>query len=429
MPLVKADRAPMSDSAIHAMLNEGSLVELTRIQRELGREQVPSWYRDAWRKRHAAAADVLRARQTPCVVREMALVLHNVTYYLGTVEPPEQPNYYQYTDARMLDWYLASASDLDSFEQLSVDGVHALCDDLRRVETAFLADAEPGPGIDAPSIRQRIALLDRVLADLAAIGARQRAPGAACETVEEYVRAASRIPALVHLAAMPLTPHHDEYAFLRVLQGSELCFFGIRIAVSAAIEAVKAQQPAQAAIDVAAATRFAEVLCGLLRVLRTMPVSHFAAFRYNTGSASAIQSINFQMLDIVLHGANGAKVPHLLRFEHLAAVARMADPRFVSLHAAVRHANAPGAEWDAFREACRRLDRTLLTWRGLHLSFAKTYIPNDGPGTGGTSGAAYLREHLLRGIFDDGEPDWDAIEELFPAGPVRRVRPGVAIAP
>lgn len=76
----------------------------------------------------------------------------------------------------------------------------------------------------------------------------------------------------------------------------------------------------------------------------------------------------------------------------------------------------PGA-WQAFQHACMRLDRTLLTWRGLHLSFAKMYILNNGPGTGGTSGAAYLREHLFRGVFENAEPDWDVNEATFPTEP------------
>jgi len=158
-------------------------------------------------------------------------------------------------------------------------------------------------------------------------------------------------------------------------------------------------------------------------------VQHFAAFRYNTGGASAIQSINFQLLDVVLHGLNNGKMPHLLGFNDLRGIRRHGDKRFISLRTAVQQTPQQGEACQTFREACRRLDRTLLTWRGLHLSLAKTYIPNEGRGTGGTSGAAYLREHLRRGIFDNEEPDWDAIEALFPTQEATRVRPGVAIAP
>jgi tryptophan 2,3-dioxygenase len=247
------------------------------------------------------------------------------------------------------------------------------------------------------------------------------------------VRAPSRLPALIQLTAVPLTRCHDERLFLRVLQASELCFLGLRQTVAAAIERIKARDPVLATSDIERAMRFSSLLAGLLKVLRTMPVEHFAGFRLNTGKASAIQSINFQLLDILLHGANTDKTADLLRVAHLKGVLRFCDSRFVSLRDGLRTLAGTGGAWDALADAAGRFDRQLLTWRGLHLSFAKTYIPNHGPGTGGTTGAAYLRKHLLRGLFDNQEPDWAVIEELFPddgGTPSQdRVRPGVAVAP
>jgi hypothetical protein len=52
-------------------------------------------------------------------------------------------------------------------------------------------------------------------------------------------------------------------------------------------------------------------------------------------------------------------------------------------------------------ETARELDSKLLTWRGLHVGFANLYLADIPVGTGGTSGAAYLKLFLRNTLFGE----------------------------
>jgi hypothetical protein len=84
-------------------------------------------------------------------------------------------------------------------------------------------------------------------------------------------------------------------------------------------------------------------------------------------------------------------------------------------------------------ELARMLDRHLLSWRGLHLSFALRYLPPEAPGTGGTAGPSYLQKFFRQSLFTDTEPDFALIEEIFGASSrveeIFRAQAGTRIAP
>ncbi len=162
------------------------------------------------------------------------------------------------------------------------------------------------------------------------------------------------------------------------------------------------------------AAAIAQLLHKLLLVLRTMPVRHFASFRDATGSASAIQSKIYHLMEIYLKGVSQSKMHLLMRSAHMRSLLRFDHPKFVSLRVALSRCSAPSEERQELFESAQRLDRNLLTWRGLHWSFARLYIPNGGPGTGGTPGADYLRRYLADGIFPEAEPDWTVIRHAVP---------------
>jgi tryptophan 2,3-dioxygenase len=419
---------------IRAALNAANLIELAAVQRTHGRDQLPTDFRRRWREHHDVALGVLRRCRGVSDTRDMAIVLCDATCYVANISGDARPDYYQYSDLRLFDWYLRSTRDQRCLRQLCLDGVHALCIDVRDFETHFQSGRIVGHDVDVnvDRIIERVNVASTLAADLVAQGASPFFHERKYESVECYVRAEDRRGVLTDLTAMPLTRAHDEFMFIRVLQASELCLFAIRIGVTAAVDAVKVQAYARAREDIEAALTFTGILCRLLFVLRTMPVSHFGRFRYNTGAASAIQSVNYQLLDVVLYGLQSSKIEHLQRFGHLKAVVQMGDARFVTLRDAVRRVESATSDGRQFLDACRHLDRSLLTWRGLHLSLAKTYMPNHAPGTGGTSGASYLRRHLFRGLFDDQEPDWQAIQSAIQeceAVHAPRLRPGLTVVP
>jgi hypothetical protein len=84
-------------------------------------------------------------------------------------------------------------------------------------------------------------------------------------------------------------------------------------------------------------------------------------------------------------------------------------------------------------DQARVLDRHLLSWRGLHLSFALRYLPPEAMGTGGTAGPSYLQKFFRQSLFADTEPDFELIDEIFGGSSkieeIFRARQGTRIAP
>lgn len=425
-----------ADSAARSYLNQLRLADLMGVQRGIGREQLPASFRCEWSMAHSRAAAIEADPSCCSRTKEMARILLAATFFVNMVPAGTQPNYYQYIDGRTLDWYLEPESrSTESLTRRSVNGIYALMKIHRKFETRSLDGLELSHReyLDETQIRRRIELIDGLLAKIRQFGGLDvDDPVALGDPIESFSASPSRLSALVHLTGAPLTQSHDEVLFVRVLQASELCFIGIRATVSTAIEAMKANEPHLAALKLRAAITFVALLRELLRVLRSMPVPHFATFRSQTGKASALQSIGFHLMDTLLHGVNTEKLEHFVRIEHLKPVLLFCDRRFVSLKQALQRTDENSSEWREVWAACRQLDKDLLTWRGFHLGFARLYIPQGARGTGGTSGAQYLQQHLFHGIFDDDEPDWDAVDKMFPElEPFGKnyLKPGILIVP
>ena len=424
------------DRDVYTCLNQASLRCLMETQRRHGREYLPRGFRQEWAAVHAESAAVMSDPNFSSLAREMARVLFAATFFVGTVQEGTPPNYYQYIDGQLLDWCLElDIKETDDATQGSLNGIHAILSVLRDFEARSLAGSETfhRAYFDETQIGRRLVLIDQTLEKTRSLGATGIKHGMDLDApLESFTTSPSRLNALIHFTGIPLTVNHDEVMFIRILQASELAFLGIRVTVSATIEAIKIGALPVAIEQLRKATQFAQLLKELLRVLRTMPVSHFSQFRLLTGNASALQSIGFHLMDTLLHGVNTQKLEHLQRIEHLKAVLRFCDQRFVSLKQALLLTDEAQPEWKELWAVCRQLDKDLLTWRGLHLGFAKLYIPHGLPGTGGTSGAQYLKQHLFRGIFDDHEPDWDAVRNVFPElepPGQNRVKPGLLVVP
>jgi len=408
----------ISGCTVRDCLNQLHLEMLMEVQCCVGREYLPASFRKEWAATHAFATAIAEDPNRSEITRDMGRVLFAATHFVGNVAAGTQPNYYEYMDGQMLDWYLGPDTERpDSLLQRGVVGVHALMKALHHFETHSLKGwiSHNLEHSDKTQIHLRISLLDEVLEKTRQLGAIDvDDPVSLRDPLESFAASPSRVSALIHLSGVPLTQSHDEVLFVRVLQASELCFLGIRVTVSLAIKAIISDSPRIAVQKLQTATRFAVLLRDLLRVLRTMPVAHFATFRALTGKASALQSVGFHLMDTLLHGLNTQKLEHFRRIEHFKPVLSFCDKGFVSLKQAMLSTDERQPKWREMWSACRNLDKDLLTWRGLHLGFAKRYIPHGAPGTGGTAGANYLLQHLFRGVFDDHQPDWDSVHEMFP---------------
>lgn len=431
----------MTDSELRDRFNRLPLNELCEVQLDHGCLYLPDDFRAFWTEQYQVASEIADDVRRGLILRKMAKLLREITFSIATLPPGEYPNYFQYTNAHLLDWFVApETATLSHIKQRAFEGYYFLLHHL----LAFEADSLVGvirrlrENFDRVEIHRRFDFIQeafeaarKAAAETLDIPIGQQRDVPQLTTLEEYATQESRLSALLRFSSFPLTQNHDEVVFQRVLHGSELCFLGIRACLTGATEAIKQGQFGFAATELRHATSFAHLLHLLLKVLKTMPEKHFAAFRDYTGKASALQSINYHLLDIYFRGLNTAKAGHFNRVDHLKPLLRYAHPGFVSLRQALERADLPGDS--DLMAAARELDKQLLTWRGLHLSFAKTHIPKGGHGTGGTTGAAYLTQFLWDGLFNDTNPDWQIVREIFPESAdvpdVFRIHPRPGVAP
>ncbi|MBB2942691.1 tryptophan 2,3-dioxygenase [Actinoplanes lutulentus] len=179
----------------------------------------------------------------------------------------------------------------------------------------------------------------------------------AAKSVRDQV--ASDVADVVATTALPTTRLHDEIMFIRTIQIFETMYEQIGRSVVEAADVAGEGDPAAAADVLAAATERLGAVSALFRVLGTMPVEVFAVIRGFTTGRSAVQSVTYRQIEEACAQDVYLRVRGTGPAERLAGEMRRLD-----------------AAW-------RRMKRG--HW-GLTLRIIGTV-----PGTGGTSGASYLR--------------------------------------
>jgi tryptophan 2,3-dioxygenase len=187
-------------------------------------------------------------------------------------------------------------------------------------------------------------------------------------------------------AQVPLTPPCEEAAwlaerfFILCHQTSELWTSQILLDINLAAAAAEAADWRTAEVSLSRAMSVALLLSSTLRQLRHLPREHFLQFRVALNGTSAAESEQFREL--------------LLGRRH-DAVQRVQARLDVDSH-------VPGGGYCLDRcthamcgaaSALYALTEAIADWRSLHVDFAQYFI-GDLPGTGGTSGVAYLRERI-----------------------------------
>lgn len=433
----------MKDSQIHHRLADLPLRDFIEGQRRPGREAMDPDFVEQWSERHALATRLLDNPHTHPETRQLADLLEKMTFPIVAQKADPVPDYYPYTGVHLLDWYLGDRHQ--SWERLkakAAEGVFHTTLDLIRLESQSLAGVESWhrEHFDREVVTQRLQVLERAGEKCRELG--RALPEANLdrsfgprhyETLGEYAEEPSRVSAMVELSMMPQTRFHDEVIFLRTIHIAEFCFYGIRMAVREARELLRRGLVHAASLPLRQAVAFGSMLYESFKVLRTMPPEHFKDFRDATGKASAIKSLNYQLLEIHLRGVHAEKVAVFHRIPHLRELAKFAHPGFVSMRDVLKGADRTASGWDDVFDLARGLDQKWLTWRGLHLSFALHYLPQDVKGTGDTEGAPYLRKFLRAGMFDDTELDLSIVEEMFANHPeipnLFRAKPSVGLSP
>lgn len=247
-------------------------------------------------------------------------------------------------------------------------------------------------------------------------------------TYGEYLR----IPELLSLQQLQSDAEHDELLFITIHQVYELWFQQILHELDRLVVWMDEDELVRGGHQLVRVLKILKTMVGQLDVLETMTPLEFLSFRSFLGNSSGFQSVQFRELEFLL---GHRQRHHLDRFdgtpEHERLLARWSRPslwhhflglldrRGFSLPAEVldpaegeRTAEdeqvqdalvAAYREDDELREFCELLtdlDEGLMEWRYRHVMMVMRTIGTK-RGTGGSSGADYLRTTLFQPAFPD----------------------------
>jgi len=212
-------------------------------------------------------------------------------------------------------------------------------------------------------------------------------------------------------------PAHDELLFITIHQVYELWFKQLLHEVEAARTAMFEGHLWWARHLLARVDEIERILIEQVSVLETMTPQDFLQFRERLAPASGFQSVQFRELEFV----SGAKDPRFLqRFrgltpdERARLERRLEEPTLWDAFLAVlRASDLPADGDDRIRESLRRAahdragygdvwelaeallshDERAAQWRARHVTMVERMIGTK-TGTGGSSGATYLRSRL-----------------------------------
>lgn len=262
-------------------------------------------------------------------------------------------------------------------------------------------------------------------------------PGAPQLTYSDYLC----VPELTSLQSLQSSPpHHDELLFIIIHQAYELWFKLLLHELEAVVTnlRVAAENPGsrdevyEAARLLRRCTEVARVLVEQFTILETMLPTHFLAFRGLLRPASGFQSEQFREIEFLC----GLKDEKMLRLHeptpemHARLERRLREPSlrdvfFAALVALgilpqVRNGTTEEERFQARAQAilalyldegghrdwidvCERLtefDELLVSWRLRHIQMVERTIGLR-TGTGGSSGASYLRGTLDKKFFPE----------------------------
>jgi tryptophan 2,3-dioxygenase len=228
-------------------------------------------------------------------------------------------------------------------------------------------------------------------------------------------------------------PEHDELLFIIVHQVYELWFKELLHELDRVIRLLQDDEPHRAQHTLKRILTILKVLVTQLDILETMTPLEFLSFRARLDAASGFQSDQFRQIEMVLGIRSTAAVD---RFPpgsraHAALTARLTQPslwdaflRYLSREGyavppaqLTRDVTTPVEPSepvqqiliDLYRrdtknaELCERLvdlDEGFQEWRYRHVRMVERTIGSK-PGTGGSSGALYLRNTIGRNLFPD----------------------------
>ncbi|MEV6413004.1 tryptophan 2,3-dioxygenase family protein [Kribbella sp. NPDC051718] len=212
-------------------------------------------------------------------------------------------------------------------------------------------------------------------------------------------------------------PAHDELLFITIHQVYELWFKQVLHEMTASRDAMLAGHLWKAQHLLRRVHTIERTLIQQVDVLETMTPQDFGEFRHRLSPASGFQSVQFREIEFL----SGAKDPSFVkRFRGLSAAEtarleqRLAEPTLWDAFLGVlEQAGFSTADEDDLRKALQTVagdrssfaeiwelaealvqhDELAAAWRARHVVMVERMIGTK-PGTGGSSGAGYLRSRL-----------------------------------
>jgi len=226
-------------------------------------------------------------------------------------------------------------------------------------------------------------------------------------------------------AQQPLSDLHDEMLFIVIHQTKELWMKQMLHELELAIPLVGADSFAEAYKALSRVSRIQSVMTLSWDVLSTLTPVDYLAFRHVLGTSSGFQSAQFRELEYRLGLKDSAYLQHYASGteERRRLDLALAEPSLRDAsHAALERAGfdladrsiaALAAAWlDVYRDSDRwfdlyqlaeklvDLDDAMASWRHKHVLTVERIIGSRA-GTGGSSGASYLRSTLDKRIFPE----------------------------
>ncbi|MFE6846612.1 tryptophan 2,3-dioxygenase family protein [Streptomyces sp. NPDC057686] len=286
------------------------------------------------------------------------------------------------------------------------------------IEAAGTSPEEPGRGRPDPAtLRKRLRHALRFVGDhlgatdtgaLLSRSARMPEP-----RMEELLPHLPRPPATdagrwFDVSVQPVYVLHDEYFFIRALQSHEMVFTTISTDVQAAVRSLGDGHLEAAAQRVDHATAMFERASALFRMVATMRVEQFFAFREFTQGAGAIQSEQYKRFEIAC-GPPGSARLRSAAFTNVPAVRGEAEGAgHDSLTRACLGIRREGrfnqAERTRLDAALGRLESRHQLWKSTRRRLAMRML-GDAHGSGYTSGVPHLTECLDNRLFGQLGPD------------------------
>nr|WP_230416571.1 tryptophan 2,3-dioxygenase family protein [Micromonospora tarapacensis] len=269
--------------------------------------------------------------------------------------------------------------------------------------TGFLPQHRPGPAVVAKRCRLGVRAAAPALARLGlaeAVGGDTPATAAAGLHAVARDLASPADPPL-RWSMLPVYVTHDEYLFLRVLQGYECLFAGVADELRSTVAVLAGDAPGAAADRLGYAADLLRAAAPLFSLLATMQPVSFRTFRQYTEGASAIQSRSYKLVESL------CRTPEADRLDSVAyrsvpevrARVRGGQPTVDEAYSsAVSDGRLTGADHSLVARRMAAFAGTLAQWRRAHHRVAVRMLGSRS-GTGYTEGTPYLAQVSTAPVF------------------------------